>query len=98
MRWARRPPARVLTSDVFSHQTVWDARTGSERAHGKKIFPLAAESLLERVPRLYKVGAQARWKWSRYKASRKGSEGSTMDVEGLVLTEPSTAGGLWVPG
>jgi hypothetical protein len=87
----------VLTSDVFSHQTVWDARTGSERAHGKKIFPLAAESLLERVPRLYKVGTQARWKWSRYKASRKGSEGSTMDVEGLVLTEPRTAGGLWVP-
>jgi hypothetical protein len=88
----------VLTSDVFSHQTVWDARTGSERTHGKKIFPLAAESLLERVPRLYRVGAQSRWKWSRYKASRKGSEGSTMDVEGLVLTEPRSAGGLWVPG
>jgi hypothetical protein len=88
----------VLTSDVFSHQTVWDARTGSERAQGKKIFPLAAESLLERVPRLYKVGAQAKWKWSRYKASKKGSEGSTMDVEGVVLNEPRSAGGLWLPG
>jgi hypothetical protein len=88
----------VLTSDVLSHQTVWDARTASERTHGKKIYPLAAESLLERVPRLYRVGAQARWKWSRYKASRKGGEGSTMDVEGVVLTEPKTAGGLWVPG
>ena len=44
------------------------------------------------------MGAQNQWKWSRYKASRKGSEGSTMDVEGLVLTEPRSAGGLWVPG
>ena len=50
------------------------------------------------MPRLYRVGAQAQWKWSRYKASRKGGEGSTMDVEGVVLTEPRTAGGLWVPG
>jgi hypothetical protein len=88
----------VLTSDVLSHQTVWDARTGSERPHGRKIYPLGVETLAERVPRMYRTSAQARWKWSRYRASKRGTEGSTMDVEGLVLAEPRSAGGLWLPG
>ena len=96
----------VLTSDVTSHQTVWDARTGSEKPQGEELFPLGAESLLERMPRFYRASGQARWKWSRYRPSRKGkgkgsgngTEGSTMDVEGVVLSEPRSAGGLWVPG
>jgi hypothetical protein len=87
----------ALTSDVLSRPTTWDAR-GGEKPTGRKIFALGVESLQERVPKQYRSDGHAQWTWSRYRASRKGSEGSTMEVEGLVLTEPQTASGLWLPG
>ena len=41
-RPGRARPAVAFTSDVLSHVTVLDARTGTERTHGKKIYALAA--------------------------------------------------------
>jgi hypothetical protein len=87
----------ALTSDVLSRPTTWDARSG-EKPTGRKIYALGVESLPERAPKQYKSASHAQWTWSRYRASRKGGEGSIMEVEGLVLTEPRTAGGLWLPG
>ena len=87
----------ALTSDVLSRPTTWDARAG-EKPTGRKIFALGVESLQERIPKVYKTGAHGQWTWSRYKASRKGSEGSVMDVEGVVLSEPRSSSGLWLPG
>jgi hypothetical protein len=86
----------VLTSDVVSHPTRWEP--AGERPTGRRIFALAVETLAERIPRLYRSGQLASWRWSRYRASRRGGEGSTMDVEAAVLGEPRSAGGLWLPG
>jgi hypothetical protein len=75
-----------LTSDVVSHRTLMDPG-GSERDSGRKVMALGVESLLERLPTSYQVEKHARWEWSRYKPSRKGTEGSRMDVEGVVLKD-----------
>jgi hypothetical protein len=90
----------VLTSDVTSHHTRLDA-TGAERDTGKRVLALGVGELLERIPSSYQIGRHARWPWSRYRPTRKGTEGSRMDVEGVVLTEkppPTSAAGLWLPG
>lgn len=87
----------VLTSDVVSHRTVLDAR-GLERDSGRQVFALGVDGLEERFPRHCRAIAPARWAWSRYKATKKGGEGSRMDVEGWQLSEPRSAGGLWLPG
>ena len=38
----------------------------------------------------------AAWEWNRYRPVKR-REGARMDVEGVELTEPVTAGGLWLP-
>jgi hypothetical protein len=93
-----------LTSDVVSHRTVLDA-TGSERDSGRQVLALGVESLLERLPASYQVEKHAQWPWSRYKPSRKGTEGSRMAVEGVILKDRWSGGanapspsGLWLPG
>jgi hypothetical protein len=92
------PAAEVvaLTSDVVSRTTELDAG-GEERVTGKKIFALGVDSLLERVPKGMQVDRHGAWEWGRYRASRKGGEGSRMDVEGAQLREPKTTTGLWLP-
>jgi hypothetical protein len=90
----------VLTSDVTSHHTRLDA-TGAERDTGKRVLALGVGELRERIPSSYQIGRHARWPWSRYRPNRKGTEGSRMDVEGVVLTEKAplkSAAGLWLPG
>ena len=93
----------VLTSDVISHRTRLDA-AGNERDTGRKALPLGVEGLRERIPSSYQVGRHALWQWSRYRPNRKGTEGSRMDVEGVVLRPAAAAGptqtasGLWLPG
>jgi hypothetical protein len=90
----------VLTSDVTSHRTALDA-SGTERDTGRKVLALGVGGLLERIPSCYQVGRHARWPWSRYRPTRKGNEGSRMDVEGVVLTDKApltSAAGLWLPG
>jgi hypothetical protein len=87
----------VLTSDVVSRPTSLDGG-GTERETGARVYALGVPSLAERVPRFFQTGAASSWLWSRYRATRPGGEGSRMDVEGVVLTEPKTAGGLWIPG
>jgi hypothetical protein len=73
-----------LTSDVVSHRTLLDP-VGNERDSGRQVLALGVEALLERLPSSYEVDKHARWQWSRYKPSRKGTEGSRMDVEGVLL-------------
>jgi hypothetical protein len=85
----------ALTSDVVSHLIALDA-SGAERATGKQTLPLGVGSLRERIPQAFRLGAHAAWRWNRYRPDRR-REGSHMDVEGLALTEPVTAGGLWLP-
>jgi hypothetical protein len=77
----------VLCSDVISRATLLDA-TGVERETGQKIFALGVSSLLERIPKSFQVEHHAAWQWSRYAASKRGTPGSRMDVEGVVLSEP----------
>lgn len=86
----------VLTSDLISHPTALDA-AGNERPTGHKIFPMAVESLRERIPRGLQIDRHATWTWNRYRPVRGGKPGSRMDVEGVVLREPKSAGGLWLP-
>ena len=86
----------VLTSDVLSRPTRL-MPNGTEALTGTKVYALGVDSLLERVPAFFKHGEHAAWEWSRYKASRKGTEGSRMDVEGVVLREAQSASGLWIP-
>lgn len=89
----------VLTSDVISHRTALDPG-GTERDLGKQILPLGVGSLLERIPTFYQIGRHGQWVWSRYRPTRRGTEGSRMDVEGVVLTARGPAvspGGLWLP-
>ena len=85
----------VLTSDVVSHPTTVDA-AGAERQTGRRILPLGVGSLRERIPKAFRADRHASWTWNRYRATRRG-EGSQMDVEGLELKEPLSAGGLWLP-
>jgi hypothetical protein len=82
----------VLCSDVISRQTLLDP-AGVERETGQKTFALGAASLLERIPRFFQVEQHAAWPWIRYRASKRGSPGARMDVEGLLLSEPRTASG-----
>jgi hypothetical protein len=77
----------VLCSDVISRPTLLDA-AGVERETGQKIFALGVSSLHERIPRSLQVEQHAAWQWSRYPADKRGTPGSRMDVEGLVLREP----------
>jgi hypothetical protein len=77
----------VLCSDVISRHTLLDAG-GVERETGKKVFALGVDSLLERIPASFHVEAHAAWQWVRYPATRQGSPGSRMDVEGVLLSEP----------
>ena len=86
----------ALTSDVVSHPTALDAG-GSERLTGRKILPLGVQTLVERIPKTFRSGRQVSWKWNRYKPLRRGHEGAQMDVDGVELQEPVTAGGLWLP-
>jgi hypothetical protein len=76
----------VLTSDMVSHPTVFDP-AGHERPTGHLIVPMAVESLRERVPSFLKIVRHEAWPWNRYRPSRRGVEGSLMDVEGAVLRE-----------
>jgi hypothetical protein len=86
----------VLCSDVISRATLQDP-AGVERETGHKIFALGVASLLERIPRSFQVEQHATWTWGRYRADKRGAPGSRMDVEGLLLSEPLTPGGLSVP-
>jgi len=83
----------VLCSDVISRPTLLDA-AGVEREMGEKTFALGVASLLERIPRSFQVEQHAAWQWSRYRASKRGAPGSSMGVEGLLLSEPYAPGGL----
>lgn len=76
----------VLCSDVINRQTRQDA-AGVERETGQKTFAIGVSSLLERIPRFFQVKEQAAWQWRRYRAGKRGTAGSRMDVEGLVLRE-----------
>jgi len=82
----------VLCSDVISRHTLLDT-AGVERETGKKIFALGVGSLLERIPRSFRVEQHAAWQWSRYRAGKGGAAGSRMDVEGLLLSEPTPYAG-----
>lgn len=79
----------VLCSDVISHTTWLDA-AGAERETGRRIFALGVAELQERVPLSFQVERHDRWQWDRYRPTRHGVPGSRMDVEGLLLREPST--------
>ena len=82
----------ALTCDVVSNATVLDA-AGNERDSGQAIPTLGVPSLLERVPKLFRIEGHASWEWHRYKATRTG-KGSRMDVEGARLTVPQTPNDL----
>jgi hypothetical protein len=82
----------ALTCDVVSNATVLDA-AGTERKTGQAVLTLGVPSMLERVPKLFRIDGHASWEWGRYKATRTG-KGSRMDVEGARLTEPQASGGL----
>jgi hypothetical protein len=73
----------VLTSDMVSHATAFDA-SGLERPTGHRVFPMAVESLRERVPQAVAISRHDTWRWRRYRPKR-GVEGAHMDVEGAVL-------------
>jgi hypothetical protein len=78
----------VLCSDVISRPTRMDA-AGVEQETGGKVFALGVSSLRERIPKFFQVERHEAWQWSRYQADKRGASGSRMDVEGLVLSEPS---------
>ena len=82
----------ALTCDAVNNVTVLDA-AGTERTSGQIVPTLGVPSLLERVPKLFRIGGHASWEWHRYKATRT-ARGSRMDVEGARLTEPRTPSGL----
>jgi hypothetical protein len=85
----------AFTSDVVSHVTALDA-AGTERPSGHTIYALGVPSLKERIPSLFQTDAHQSWEWARYRATSKG-QGSRMSVEGAVLRDAQTPGGLWVP-
>jgi hypothetical protein len=86
----------VLTSDMTSQVTAIDA-AGVERTTGQKIHTMGVDSLRERIPQLFQVDREASWTWPRYRAVPRGVKGSRMDVEALVLREPQSPSGLWLP-
>jgi hypothetical protein len=77
----------VVCSDVISRRTQLDP-AGVERETGEKTFALGVASLHERIPRSFRIDHHAAWQWSRYRAGKHGAPGSSMDVEGLRLSEP----------
>jgi hypothetical protein len=85
----------VLTCDVVSNATVLDD-AGTERKSGQIILALGVPSLLERVPKIFRIEGHASWEWGRRKATRTG-KGARMDVEGARLTEPQTPNGSGSP-
>ncbi len=91
--WADRV---ALTSDVISYPTALD-QSGSVRLTGRKILPLGTQTLAERIPKRFRISRQDAWKWDRYKPDKRGGEGAQMDVDGVELQEPLSAGGLWLP-
>ncbi|HVZ75008.1 MAG TPA: DUF1592 domain-containing protein [Polyangia bacterium] len=79
----------ALVSDAVNHLTALDA-SGTERTTPRKVSPLGVETLLERVPRAFRVEAHARWWWPRHRPH--GHEpGSLMSVEGVILFRHSPA-------
>ncbi len=80
----------ALTSDVVSHSTVLDT-SGVECRSGRPIPILGAQSLLERVPKLFQVEHHASWLWGFAKVARTRG-GLWKDVEGARLTRPSNSG------
>jgi hypothetical protein len=86
----------VLCSDVISRSTLLDA-AGKERETGQKTFAIGVASLLERVPKSFRIEQHAAWQWQRYGASKRGAPGSRMDVEGVLLSEPDVPGDRSVP-
>jgi hypothetical protein len=82
----------ALTCDVVSNTTVLDA-AGTERNAGRPLPTLGVASLLERVPKLFRIDGHARWEWGFSKATRT-SNGSRKDVEGARLTEPQPSSGV----
>ena len=83
----------ALTCDVVSNTTLLDA-TGTERKTGQTIPTLGVPSLLERVPKLFRIQGHASWEWGFAKATR-GGNGVRKNVEGVRLTLPpsSSVGG-----
>lgn len=76
----------AVTCDVLSHTAVLDAG-GTERKSGRAIPTLGVPSLLERVPKLFRIEGHARWEWAFSKATRT-APGRRKDVEGARLTIP----------
>jgi hypothetical protein len=89
-------PTIAFTTDVVSHVTALDP-AGTERPNGQTILALGVPSLEERIPKLFQTSGHQRWEWARYRATRQG-KGSRMQVEGVVLGEPTRPSGLWLPG
>ena len=77
----------VLCSDLISRYTLLDA-AGAERETGQKTFAIGVSSLLERIPRSFRVDQHAAWQWSRYPPTKRGAAGLRMDVEAVLLSEP----------
>lgn len=73
----------ALTCDAVSSATALDA-AGVEQLSGRAVLTLGVPSMLERVPRLFRVEQHARWEWRRYGATRAHG-GSCMVVEGARL-------------
>src|SRR5262249_31221447 len=73
----------VLTSDVVIAPTALDA-AGNERPTGRRILALGVDTLEERVPHSYRIGASDRWPWQRNRAARR-IEGTWREVAGLLL-------------
>jgi hypothetical protein len=86
----------ALTSDVVSYPTALDG-SGTARQTGRKILPLGTQTLAERIPKRFRITRDEAWKWDRYQPNRRGGEGAQMDVDGVELTEPLSASGLWLP-
>jgi hypothetical protein len=86
----------VLTADMISQVTALD-QGGGERPTGQRIYTMGVESLRERIPRLCQIDRHATWEWPRYRPHARGTKGSRMAVEGVVMRDPAPSGGLWVP-
>jgi hypothetical protein len=78
----------VLISDVVNVPTIGEG-TGVERDVGLRVCALGVESLAERVPQFLEIGGRDGWWWRRCRPKGCGAPGSRMEVEALVLREPS---------
>jgi len=74
----------ALTCDILSNSIVHDA-AGTERKSGRPIPTLGVPSLLERVPKLFRVHEHASWEWGFSKPTRT-RNGLRKDVEAARLT------------